>query len=354
MNRVSPAKFRPGVGEMGVAVNVRCGDVDQLMLMPPSIRDWLPEDHLAFFVLDVVAELDLSEFLSVFRTDGRGGAVYDPSMMLAVLLYAYCTGERSSRRVERRLVEDVAYRVLAANQQPDHATIARFRARHQEAIAGLFGQVLGLCVKAGLVNTSLIAIDGTKLAANASFFANREHEALTKELAAVAELAEADETSAGISAEMATKIARQVLDEAAAVDEAEDAEHGDARGDELPTEWAGGRDRRARIRAALDELESQKARDYETRMAERAKKEAELGHKLRGPAPKKDAARRFSASAGEHHRSALPDHRPGHEGGGPGLQRSGGRDRGADRDRCRGHCDVERSASLRADGHGGG
>jgi transposase len=277
---------------MGVAVNVRCGDVDQLMLMPPSIRDWLPEDHLAFFVLDVVAELDLSEFLSVFRTDGRGGAVYDPSMMLAVLLYAYCTGERSSRRVERRLVEDVAYRVLAANQQPDHATIARFRARHQEAIAGLFGQVLGLCVKAGLVNTSLIAIDGTKLAANASFFANREHEALTKELAAVAELAEADETSAGISAEMATKIARQVLDEAAAVDEAEDAEHGDARGDELPTEWAGGRDRRARIRAALDELESQKARDYETRMAERAKKEAELGHKLRGPAPKKDAARR--------------------------------------------------------------
>jgi transposase len=277
---------------MGVAVNLRCGDVDQLMLMPVSVRDWLPEDHLAFFVLDTVAELDLAEFFAAYRADGRGGSVYDPAMMLAVLLYAYCTGERSSRRVERRLVEDVAYRVVAANQQPDHATIARFRARHQVAIAGLFGQVLGLCVKAGLVDTGLIAIDGTKLAANASFFANREHDALAEELAAVAELTETDGTRGGISPEDAERLARQILEEAAAVDEAEDAEHGDARGDELPAEWAGGRDRRARIRAALDELESQKARDYEARMAERAKKEAELGHKLRGPQPKRDAARR--------------------------------------------------------------
>jgi transposase len=277
---------------MGVAVNLRCGDVDQLMLMPPSVRDWLPEGHLAFFVLDVVEELDLSEFFAVFRSDGRGGAVYDPAMMLAVLLYAYCSGERSSRRVERRLVEDVAYRVVAANQQPDHATIARFRARHQDAIAGLFGQVLGLCVKAGIVDTGLVAIDGTKLAANASFFANREHAALRDELAEGAELTEAGGSSSGISPEDAEKIAQQILDEAAAVDEAEDAEHGDARGDELPPEWAGGRDRRARIRAALEELESQKARDYEARMAERAKKEAALGKKLTGPKPKPDAARR--------------------------------------------------------------
>jgi transposase len=277
---------------MAVAVNVRCGDVDQLMLMPPSIRDWLPEDHLAFFVLDVVAELDLSEFFAAYRADGRGGAVYDPAMMLAVLLYAYATGERSARRVERRLVEDVAFRVLAANQQPDHATLARFRARHQEAIASLFGQVLGLCVRAGLVDAGVVAIDGTKIAANASFFANREHAALREELAAIAELTEADDSRAGISPEAAEQIAKQILEEAAAVDEAEDAEHGDARGDELPPEWAGGRDRRARIRAALDELESQKARDYEARMAERAKKEEALGRKLTGPAPKKDAARR--------------------------------------------------------------
>ena len=147
------------------------------MLMPPSVREWLPEGHLAFFVLDTVAELDLAAFFAAYRADGRGGSVYDPATMIAVLLYAYCTGERSSRRVERRLVEDVAYRVVAANQQPDHATIARFRARHQDAIAGLFGQVLSLCVRAGLVDAGVIAIDGTKIAANASFFANREGKA---------------------------------------------------------------------------------------------------------------------------------------------------------------------------------
>ena len=268
------------------------------MLMPPSVREWLPEGHLAFFVLDTVAELDLAGFFAAYRADGRGGSVYDPATMLAVLLYAYCTGERSSRRVERRLVEDVAYRVVAANQQPDHATIARFRARHQDAIAGLFGQVLGLCVRAGLVDAGVIAIDGTKIAANASFFANREGKALAKELAVTAEHNQAGQgdlagqAGSGDLAGAAREAAKAILDEAAAVDAAEDAEHGDARGDELPVEWAGGRDRRARIRAALDELESQKTRDYESRMAERAKKEAELGRKLTGPKPKQDAARR--------------------------------------------------------------
>ena len=264
-----------------MAVNVRSGDVDQLMLMPPSVRDWLPEDHLAFFVIDTVAELDLREFFSVHRADGRGGSVYDPAMMLAVLLYAYCTGERSSRRIERRLVEDVGYRVLAANQQPDHATQARFRRRHQDAIAALFGQVLGLCVKAGLVDAGVVAIDGTKIAANASFLANRDRDALTKELAACGGLTDA-----------AQEVAEQILDEAEATDAAEDQEHGDARGGELPDEWSGGRNRRDRIRAALEELEAQKARDYETRMAERAQKEAELGRKLTGPKPSKEPARR--------------------------------------------------------------
>lgn len=249
-------------------MNVRSGDLDQMMLMPASVREWLPDSHLAFFVLDVVGELDLSEFLGAHRADGRGGAVYDPAMMLAVLLYAYSTGERSTRRVERRLVEDVAYRVLAANQQPDHATLARFRRRHQDAIAGLFGQVLELCVQAGLVDAGLIAIDGTKIAANASFFANRKREELARELA------------------------EQILAEAEQVDAAEDAEFGDRRGDELPAEWAGGRDRRARIRAALDELERQKARDFESRMAERAAKEAASGRKLTGPKPTEDTARR--------------------------------------------------------------
>ena len=175
-NRVSAGSGGVVAGEFLVAVNVRSGDLDQLFLMPPSVTDWLPEDHLVFFVLDVVSELDLAAFYAEYRADGRGGAVYDPAMMLGVLVYAYCTGERSSRRIERRLVEDVAYRVLAANQRPDHATLARFRRRHQDAIAGLFGQVLGLCVKAGLVDTGLVAIDGTKLGADASFFANRNRE----------------------------------------------------------------------------------------------------------------------------------------------------------------------------------
>ncbi|QUW19631.1 transposase [Agrococcus sp. Marseille-Q4369] len=247
-----------------MAVNVRSGDLDQLFLMPPSVREWLPEDHLAFFVLDTVAELDLTAFYASYRADGRGGAVYDPALMLGVLLYAYCTGERSSRRIERKLVEDVAYRVLAVNQTPDHATLARFRSRHQEAIAALFGQVLGLCVKAGIVDAGMIAIDGTKIAADASFFANRSREDL----------------------------AAEILDEAEQTDAAEDALFGDRRGDELPAAWSGGRDRRERIRAALDELEREKARDYESRVAERERKEAASGKQLTGPKPRPDTARR--------------------------------------------------------------
>jgi transposase len=246
-----------------MAVNVRGESPDQMMLLPPSVREWLPENHLAFFVLDVVGELDLGAFLRAHREDGRGGAVYDPATMLGVLVYAYCTGERSTRRIERRLVEDVAYRVLAANQRPDHATLARFRRRHREAVEGLFGQVLALCVKAGIVDAGLVAIDGTKIGADASFFANRRAESLAKE----------------------------ILDEAEAVDAAEDEQFGDRRGDELPEEWAGGRERKARIRAALQELKSQSARDYDSRVAEREAKEAATGKKLTGPKPKEQKSR---------------------------------------------------------------
>lgn len=264
MNR-APAGLAAWVaGEWVMAVNVRSADLDQPFLMPPSVRDWLPEDHLAFFIGDVVAELDLTGFYGSYRADGRGGAVYDPALMLAVLLYAYCAGERSSRRIERRLVEDVAYRVVAVNQTPDHATLARFRRRHQDAIASLFGQVLGLCVKAGLVDAGVVAIDGSKVDANASFFANRRREDLAKEI-----LAEAD-----------------------AVDTAEDELLGDARGAELPKEWSGGRDRRDRIRAALGELDRQTPRDYGSRVAERARKEAATGKGLTGPKPSPDTARR--------------------------------------------------------------
>jgi transposase len=210
-----------------MSYNVRMADRDQVYLMPPSITDWLAEDHLAFFVLDVVDELDLSAFYGAYRADGRGGATYDPALMLAVLFYAYAVGERSSRRIERRLRDDVAFRVIAANEAPDHATIARFRRRHEAAIAALFSQVLGLCVREGLVETKVVAIDGTKMAADASDFSNKTARQLAEEI-----LAEADE-----------------------VDRAEDEAFGERRGDELPAHLAPGSERKARIKEALRQLQ---------------------------------------------------------------------------------------------------
>jgi transposase len=245
-----------------VGYNFTRVDREQLMLRPASVADWLPEDHLAWFVLDVVAELDLSGFLAGYRADGRGGAAYDPEMMLGLLIYAYCVGERSSRRIERRLVEDVAFRVVGANQQPDHATIARFRVTHESAIAGVFGQVLALCARAGLLRPGLIAIDGTKLCADASRDANRT----------------------------AAQIAAEILAEAAAADAAEDAVAAEEKaGPEDELRKRGGR--RARLRALLDELEAEVAdKSYEAHMAKRAEVEAATGKPIRGRRPVPAAA----------------------------------------------------------------
>jgi len=243
--------------------NFVAADREQLMLMPPSVADWLPEDHLAWFVLDVVAELDLTGFYSGYRADGRGGAAYDPAVMLAVLIYAYCTGERSSRRIERRLVEDVAFRVVGANQQPDHATIARFRATHETAIGLLFAQVLAVCARQGLLRPGLVAIDGTRMVANASREANRTAE----------------------------QVAEEILAEAAEVDAGEDAK--ESRGDEQsvgPDAGVGPRvGRRARLRRVLEELQGEAAEhSYEAVMARRAAKEAATGQKIRGKQPSPD------------------------------------------------------------------
>jgi transposase len=241
-------------------INLREADRDQLFLLPPSVADWLPENHLAFFVLDVVSELDLAAFYAEYREDGRGGAAYDPALVLAVLavlVYAYCVGERSSRRIECRLVEDVAFRVVGANQLLDHATLARFRRRHAEAIAELFGQVLGLCVKEGLVDSKVISIDGTKIEANASAWANRTRRQLADEILAEAE--------------------RQ--------DTEEDERFGESRGDELPPNWARRENRRARVREALRQLDEQGAADFESHLAERAAREQAAGHKLPGRKP---------------------------------------------------------------------
>jgi transposase len=246
--------FCGGFGDHVPMVNLRIVDRDQLLLMPPSLSDWLPTDHLAWFVVDVVAELDLSGFYQSLRSDGRGGASYDPEAMLGILLYSYCVGERSSRRIERRLCDDVAFRVVAANQAPDHATLARFRRRHRDAFAGVFSQVVALCVSEGLVQSGVVAIDGTKIEADVS--------------------AESSVTR--------RQIVEEILEEAEAVDTAEDLEYGARRGDELPVRWTDRRDRRTRLREALRQLDADGPSDAESYQAARTAREAEMGHKLGG------------------------------------------------------------------------
>jgi transposase len=208
-------------------------DREQSFLMPPDVREWLAEGHLAWFVIDAVDEMDLDAFYAAYRQDGRSRPAYDPAMMVALLLYAYARGIRSSRAIERGCEEDVAFRVLAAQQRPDHATIARFVERHEQAIAGLFGEVLALCAKAGLAKVDVVAVDGTKLHANASRDENLDYE----------------------------QIARQILEEAKATDAAEDELYGDARGDELPEQLRTGEGRRAWLREAKRQLEAQRERE---------------------------------------------------------------------------------------------
>jgi len=206
-------------------------DREQPFLIPPDVREWLPARHLAWFVIDAVAEMDLDAFYAAYRVDGRSRPAYDPAMMVALLLYAYARGIRSSRVIERACDEDVAFRVLAAQQQPDHATIARFVERHEHAIAGLFGEVLTLCARSGLAKVGVIAVDGTKVAANASRDENRDYE----------------------------QLAREILEEVKAVDAAEDELYGDAFGDELPPEFATARGRRGWLREAKQRLEAERA-----------------------------------------------------------------------------------------------
>jgi transposase len=217
-----------------MAYNFRACDRDQAFLLPPDVRDWLPADHLAWFVLDVVDQLDLGPFLKAYRADGHGRAAYAPRMLLAVLLYAYCTGIRSSRQIERRCHEDIAFRVLAGNSAPDHVTIARFRVRHEQALAGLLVQSLGLCAAAGMVRLGLVALDGTKIEANAAAAANRTHAHLEAQVA-------------------------ELLSQAAAIDQAEDREGGVAGGDALPRALAGRAERLTRLQQAKAQLEAEAA-----------------------------------------------------------------------------------------------
>ncbi len=170
---------------------------DQPLLLPVDMREWLPEDDLAFVVLDAVATLDLGEFRRRYRADGHGRAAFDPEMMVALLLYGYRQGERSSRVIEKRCVRDVGYRVIAGGLQPDHATIARFRARHEMALGGLFSQVLRLLAAEGMVSLGTLSLDGTKLAGNAAQKANKTLPQIDKLLAEAAERDAADDAREG-------------------------------------------------------------------------------------------------------------------------------------------------------------
>ena len=242
-------------------------DHDQLFLMPPSLTDWLPEDDLAYFVLDAVEEMDLTAFYAGYRADGWGGAARHPKTMVALLLYAYCTGVVSSRKIERACYVDVAFRVVCGNVAPDHTTIARFRSRHETALKSLFTASLRLCARAGMTSVGLVAVDGTKMAAPASMARNRTQDSIDKAV---------DEMFA----------------EAKAVDAAEDAAHGQDRGDEPPAVLRGRADRRRRFKAAKQRLDAEVEAEqaaHDEHLARRAAEEAQRGSKLRGRKPKAPA-----------------------------------------------------------------
>lgn len=205
-------------------------DRDQQFLLPPDMREWLPAGHLVWFVLEVVERVDTSGLHARHPRDGVGRRAYDPDMLLALLVYAYCTGQRSSRQIERLCEVDVAYRVICANSVPDHTTIARFRQGHQDEAVQLFTDVLMMCAACGLAKVGTIAVDGTKIAAVASLKANR--------------------TRAQVEAE----VARMIV-EADEVDRGEDDLFGGSRGDGLPVELVDPRTRKARLDAAVAELD---------------------------------------------------------------------------------------------------
>lgn len=250
---------------------------DQLLLLPPALQDWLPEGHLAFFISDVVDQaLDLTPIVAAYETkDGRGQPPYHPALLVKLLVYSYCTGKPSSRKIERATYEEIPYRVLAANQHPDHDSIAAFRQQHLAALAGLFTQVLALCRQAGLVKLGHVALDGTKVLANAS-----KHKAMS-----YGRMSEAERK---LEAEVATLLAQ-----AAQVDAAEDAQYGKGRrGDELPAELTRRESRLAKIREAQAALEVEAraeaaaaATAAQAKLAERQRQAETTGRKPKGRPP---------------------------------------------------------------------
>jgi transposase len=208
------------------------GRREQGFLLPPDVREWLSADHLAWFVIDAVADMDLDAFYAAYRADGHGRAAYEPSLMVALILYAFATGVRSSRAIECHCRQDVAYRVITGNLVPDHATVARFVCRHERALGELFAVVLKLCDRAGLVRPGVVSIDGTRIAGSASPEVNYGFE----------------------------QIAREIVAEVRAIDEAEDEAFGEARGDELPEQLRTAEGRREFFRQAREQVRRERER----------------------------------------------------------------------------------------------
>jgi len=243
--------------------NFKSYNPKQKLLLPPSLDEWLPENHLARLISDAVDQMDLSELIKAYRENGQGRAAYHPAMMTKILLYAYCIGMPSSRKIAKALVDDVAFRWLAAGNFPDFRTISEFRRRHLESLKNLFPQTLFLCKAAGLVKAGVIALDGTKVKANASLSKNRTYEQLSKE-----------------EQNLQKKI-EELLDKAEKIDLEEDRIYGDRQGDELPDELSTTKKRLAKIKEAKRLLE------------EKARKEAKAKvkpQKSGGPPKEPDAS----------------------------------------------------------------
>jgi transposase len=245
-----------------MAPNIVFPDRDQGFLLPPSLRDWLPESDYVWFIIDTVEKMDLAAFTSSARLDGKGGAWYSPKMMVALLVYAYSVGVRSSRKIEQLCERDIAFRIICGNLKPDHSSIARFRQLHEKEFRVLFARVLELCREAGLTKAGVIALDGTKLAGNASLAANRTDDLLQAEV-------------------------EKIVKEAAAKDAEEDGLHGKDRGDELPKDLRHAEDRKRRIEECLRQIQERKAAEQAKRdelLQKRAEQEA-AGKKPRGRKP---------------------------------------------------------------------
>src|ERR1700688_541769 len=229
---------------------------EQDLLLPPSLREWLSEDHLVYFVSDVVDQLDLSAMYAVYEKEKRGQPPYDPRLMTKLLVYGYCTGVFSSRRIQKRLREDIAFKVLAAGNEPDFRTISDFRKIHIGTLQNLFEQVLAMALECGAIKLGRVSLDGTKLKANAS-----KHKAMS--------YGRMQEKQQQLKEEV-----EQLLEQAEAADQEEDRQHGSKRGDELPEELQRRETRLAKIKEAKKVVE-QRARDKaaeEGKSAEEAKR----------------------------------------------------------------------------------